>query len=144
MKRLAGGRIIFDKPSLTEQSHAKMCNVNNIVNRFMKTGVLDHVRSFQGEYRDVSDFGDYRSALERIQLAQDIFEALPIELKRKCENDPAKFLDYCADDANYEELTEIGILLPPRQKKKTEKPVIGTEGSSEHETKKDPLAKLPT
>lgn len=85
---------IIEGPSMTKTDHAKGTDVNDIIRKFNRTGVLDHVRRVQGVYADVSHFGSYQDAVHRVQEAQAHFDALPANMKAVFDNDAARFLDW--------------------------------------------------
>ena len=63
--------------SKTEQSHKKRCDINQILARYKKTGVIEHVRNEAGLYGDFTNAGDYQSALNSIIQVQEVFAKLP-------------------------------------------------------------------
>lgn len=96
-------------PGRTRQSEAKACDINNIISRYKKTGVLPPA-SRQGLFMDVSQVGDYREAVTRVNMAQTAFMQLPAKVRSKFDNDPALFLDFCSDPGNREEMVELGLI----------------------------------
>lgn len=107
----------------TRQSEAKACDVNRIVAKYHKTGIIP-VSQRPALYADVSQMGDYRSALEQVQKADEAFMALPSKLRARFENDPAAFLDFCSDPGNRDEMRELGLLEPEGQPAPVEEPVV--------------------
>lgn len=100
----------FEK-SRTRQSEAAACDINNIMRRYEQTGVLP-VDGREAFYADVSQMGDYRTALEQVRLANEAFLELPAGLRRRFDNDPAAFLDFTSDPANRKEMQELGLIEP--------------------------------
>ena len=96
-------------PSLTKQSEAEACDINNIVRRYAGTGALPSTNR-AAFFADVSEMGDYREALDRIREAQNAFMELPSDLRKRFKDDPAEFLDFCADPDNREEMVELGLI----------------------------------
>ena len=43
----------FHLPSLTKQSFKDECNINNIMSKYMKDGLIGHVNKHQGRYDDL-------------------------------------------------------------------------------------------
>ena len=41
--------------------------------------------------------------------AEAMFEELPLEIKKRFDNDPAKLVEFCNDPKNLEEAIEIGL-----------------------------------
>ncbi len=100
--------------SMTKQSFGKQCDINAIVSRYEKTGMLDHVRKNPGVFVDVSNVGDYQQMTAKIRFAQEAFEQLPSALKERFQNDPAKLVEFMSDDANREEAVKLGMLPKPK------------------------------
>ncbi len=98
--------------SLTRQSEMAACDINNIMAKYEKTGVLP-VEGREAFYADVSMMGDYRSALENVRMADEAFMSLPAKVRSKFDNDPAGFLDFCSDPANRDEMVEMGLIEAP-------------------------------
>lgn len=103
----------FALPSRTKQSFKEECDINNIMKRFKKTMGVDYLSKYQGyvsgEFGDFSNVVDYRSAIEQVAQAGEVFMALPAKVRAKFENDPAQFLDFCHDPANADELVALGL-----------------------------------
>lgn len=104
---------VFTKPSRTKQSFKDECDVNLIMKRFKKTMGADFLSRFQGYvggmFGDFSGVTDYRSAIEQIDKARDVFLALPAKVRARFNNDPASFLDFCQDPRNADELVNLGL-----------------------------------
>lgn len=89
--------IAFD-PALgrTEQSHKAACDINNIMARYTKTGTLDHVRRYEGQYLDLPPC-DYQQSLLNVAEAKSMFEELPSQLRRHFANSTQNFLEFCVN-----------------------------------------------
>lgn len=96
-------------PSLTRQSEANACDINKIMKKYEKTGILPQ-RDRPLMFADVSTVGDYRSALHSVRRAEELFAAQPAEVRRKFDNDPALFLDFCSNPKNRDEMKDLGLL----------------------------------
>lgn len=103
---------IFTKPSLTKQADLESCDINRIVNKFMRTGVVDHLNNKQLRYLDCVNVTNYNDAINIVRNAQEIFDALPAAVRRRFDNDPALFLSAFEDPDMREELSELGLLEP--------------------------------
>lgn len=95
--------------SKTRQSEADALDINNIMKKYEKTGVLPFAGR-EAFYADVSTMGDYREALAAVTMADEAFMALPAGVRSKFENDAAQFLDFCSDPSNREEMVEMGLI----------------------------------
>lgn len=100
----------------TKQSFAKDANINSIVKRFEKTGLLTHVSAMKGAYADVSDLVDYRKCLDIVAEARGLFLALPADLRQKFDNDPAKMVDFLDDPTNAASAADMGLIPKPEPK----------------------------
>lgn len=121
-KKWAGPRVVYsetnrpvdagidfsDDPGKTDGSQAAECDVNTIVDRFTKTGILPGVDA-ERMYADVSDVGTYQESLHVVMRAQEQFDSLDAFVRKKFDNDPAKFLEFCADPKNAEEMVKLGL-----------------------------------
>lgn len=94
-----------------EQSHKAACDVNNIMSKFQKTGVIDHLRKHGGQYADVPST-DFREAMEVITTAESMFAELPSQARKRFNNDPAEFLEFVQDPENQNDLHVLGLLDP--------------------------------
>lgn len=102
-----------------KKEFAEECNINVIMKRFEKTGVLDHVAKHQGQYGDFTEAVDYHTALNMLHSANDMFMSLPAQLRAQFNNDPGEFLAFANDPENEEEMRELG-LLPPKPREASE------------------------
>lgn len=104
-------QVVFKDVSLAEQSSLEETDINTIVRRFGLTGELPTgVR--QPTYGDYEDVMDYHTAMNAIAEANEAFEAMPADVRRRFDNDPGKFVDFCSDEANRDEAAKLGLVLP--------------------------------
>ncbi len=94
----------------TKQSMLKECDINNIVKKYQKTGAIDHFARHQGRY-DFATSGDFHTALNIVTEANTMFEELPSKLRSKFET-PSAFLDFVQNEANGDEMVELGLRDP--------------------------------
>lgn len=94
--------------SKTEQHHKDRTNVNNIIKKYHKTGVLQTLNTIEGIYGDVTGV-DFQSAMDLVTSAQEMFQALPSKVRAKFANNPALFLDFADNPDNREALVEMGL-----------------------------------
>jgi phage internal scaffolding protein len=100
--------------SLARQSEADQADINKILARFAKSGIVP-MQELPGEYVDVSEVGDYREAVERVARMDAYFSQLPAEVRLKFENDPAALLDAVNDPARRSELESLGLVKPSEE-----------------------------
>ena len=105
-----------DEPSLTQQHFKDDADINNIMARYQKTGVLvDPLTQTTRKpmFDDFSELGDFRDHQQAVIDAQDMFMQLPSKLRARFANDPAELLQWLSDPANKEEAIELGLMSKP-------------------------------
>lgn len=95
---------------MTKQEFKDECDVNRIVARFEKTGLITHLAKGVPSYADVSQMGNYQEALNTVMAAEDWFMGLPASIRNEWNNDPAQLLDAMHDKDQHPRLIELGIL----------------------------------
>ncbi len=106
-------QIHFTEPTMTKQSFADECDVNNIMARFEKTGVLEHLNTHQGDYADFIGVEDYHTSLNRIHEATEAFMTIPANIRAEFDNDPGKFVAFADDPKNLDRMVELGLANKP-------------------------------
>lgn len=101
-----------DLPSMTQQSAKKECDVNSIMEKYRKTGTISHVMNRSPINGDVSQMGDFRTNLQKVQEGIDLFNQLPAIVRKKLNNDPANLPQYLKENAD--EARKLGLLEPKR------------------------------
>lgn len=97
-------------PSRTHQAHKEECDINRIMRRYAKTGVIEHVNRYQGRYGDFTQVPeDYESALAHVQEAEDMFMSLPSSIRKRFDNSPGEFLAFASDPDNADAMRELGL-----------------------------------
>jgi phage internal scaffolding protein len=101
--------------SLTIQSERENVNINNIVAKAKKTGVLGSGLPAQRKerYGDFSSSEDFLSQQNKIVEFKTMFDNLPSDVRNRFNNNPAQLLDFVADPENKEEAIELGLLPKP-------------------------------
>jgi phage internal scaffolding protein len=117
--------------SRTKQSFAKACDINNIMKKYEKTGVLTHVVNSKGLYGDFTQAGDYHAALNSVKAAEENFMALPASIRNQFKNDPGLLLQAMEKAQNGDKdaekmLVKAGI-LEKKSSPKVEPPKGGTK-----------------
>lgn len=104
-----GVRTVNDEPSMTQQQFAQDCDVNYIMEKFLKTGTITHLRREPGHYLDLTTLPDYQESLQTVINAQNAFMELDADIRLKFDNDPGKFIEYLADETKEEEHIKLGL-----------------------------------
>lgn len=89
----------FTQSSLTEQSHAATCNINNIVKKFTETGILPTNNYENGQYGFAPNI-DFKTALDMVKNTHREFDELDPTEKALFNHNPEQYADFLV---NYEE-----------------------------------------
>lgn len=100
--------------NLAEQSHKDDCDINVIVNRMIRTGVQDPfiARPGEGVYGDFTQWQDYQDNLNLVIKAQEAFDSLDANIRKRFENDPVQLMEFLADEKNRPEAESLGLVAP--------------------------------
>lgn len=138
MNRVKRKRVQVEcKDSLTHQSFKEEVDVNNIVKRFRNingTDLMNYEGTFGGQFGDFSGVTDYQTALEQVWRADEAFSSLPAKVRKRFDNDPAQFLDFCGDPKNKKEMQELGLLEQTSQQGDSAKIVEDSSHAKESES----------
>lgn len=100
-------------PSRTKQSFVEESNINTIMAKYEKTGLIEHQNKYgEGRYTDMPNEADFHEAMSLVAEANSMFADLPAGIRRRFDNDPGEFLEFVDDDANRDEMREMGLLGP--------------------------------
>lgn len=103
----------FSGETMTQQHMAEDCDINNILRRYSQTGVLSHFRE-GGTYEDLPGAIDFHEAMNLVVQAQEMFDELPSDIRKRFGNDPAQLLQFCEDRDNLDEAIELGLVPRPQ------------------------------
>ncbi len=96
-----------------QQQFKDDCDVNTIMQRFQKTGAIDHVSKHQPQYGFATP-NDYHQSLNIIMTAQSMFNDLPSKIRNEFSNNPQAFLEFVQDPKNADRAKELGLTLSPK------------------------------
>jgi len=100
--------ISFPEQGLTKQSFRDECNINNILAKYQKTGLLEFVNKNQPQYADFTGF-DFMNAMNTVAKANEMFEQLPASVRKRFNNEPGEFMAFVDDAANTDEAVRLGL-----------------------------------
>lgn len=96
--------------SKTQQHMRDQCDVNQIMARYQKTGLIEHVSRYQGNYGEFADAPSYHEGLNKMLAAEAMFMTLPSTVREAFSNDPGEFLEFALDPSNEDGMRELGLL----------------------------------
>lgn len=100
-----------DDASLTQQQFKEDSDINTIVDRFMKSGVLPTPVNMP-QYVDYEGIFDYQSAMNSVRAADEQFMRMDAKVRARFNNSPQEFLAFFADPANTDEAIRLGLAVP--------------------------------
>lgn len=110
----------IDGPTMTKQSFRDECDINVLVKRFAKTGVISQRTAIplRGDFTDALDFRGMQDALN---AARESFMSLSSDVRERFGHNPEKFVRWTLDKENLPELRKLGLAKPePEVPKKPE------------------------
>lgn len=99
-------------PGLTKQAHAHESEINNIMAKYIRTGILEHANNHSLQYGFATS-DDYHSSLNLLIEAQNMFNELPSQARTKFRNDPGEFLEFVQDPDNAPYMYDLGLSDTP-------------------------------
>lgn len=113
--------ISFTLPSMTEQYHRDEVDINTIISKYQRTGVLGtstQVReTFFGDFSNVDTKFEAALALKE---AESRFMDLPSSVRAAYDHDALKFMRALNDDTQIAKLVSLGVYKAPA-------PDVGTQ-----------------
>lgn len=102
----------FIKPGRTRQEFKDECDLNQIMKRFTKHGVLPGNMKNSPQYLDVANLPDLQTSLHIMQEAQNAFMRLPAEVRKNFDHDAVQFATFAAKAENIDKLREWKLAPP--------------------------------
>lgn len=103
----------------TKQAHKDESDINNIMRKFTKTGIIEHSNNHSADYGFATS-DDLHSSLLIVKKAEQMFAALPSAARNKFKNDPGEFLDFVQNEENKDKLFDLGLSDKPYIQPKSE------------------------
>lgn len=109
-----------ENKDMTQQHFAKEADVNNIMARYTRTGVLTSglpVSGRQPTFGDFSSADDFQALQNKLVMATNSFCALSSDVRAKFHNSIPELLDFVSNPENKAEAEKLGLLpvsaVPP-------------------------------
>lgn len=93
---------------MTKSEFKADCDVNLIMKKYVRDGVLKHVGNLDAIYGDF-DYMSYHDVMNQALAAEQAFLDLPAKARKYFGNDPATFLEYMNDNPDSNLLSELGL-----------------------------------
>lgn len=97
--------------SLTDQSFKNGCDINLIIEKYRKTGVLPNFADKGvGAFLDTTEIPSFLEAYEMVSRAKELFMELPSVVRKAMDNNPANLENFIQDSNNHEFLMKHGVI----------------------------------
>jgi len=117
----------------THQEFKDECDVNLIIPKYDRTGLLTHLNEAIAQYGDYSEVNEFQESMNLVISATDNFMQIPSNIRQMFNNDPGQFFEFATNPANNEKMVELGLAESPKIQPKSP-PVDATETGKEEKT----------
>lgn len=115
--KVVSGIVDGEFVSKAKQSFRDFADINKIVARYQKTGMIDNLnKRVEPFYGDVSDIGSYQESMEVVLKADTLFMQMSASVRERFDNDPNKMIKFLSDKSNYDEAVKLGMVIPHKPK----------------------------
>lgn len=129
-----------DKPSKTKQEFKQDCDMNVIINRFTKTGVLP-LQQRHAMYLNLVGAPNLQQSMHLMMAADAAFMTLPAKVRKEFDNNPMKFVEFATDEKNLDKLREWGLAPQPKQPEPPARVEVVNLPKGQADSEKQPPAK---
>ena len=112
---LSGAKLEEEAPFRAQQAHndGNRLDSSAILAQYAKTGIITHTRDHTARYLDATVLNDFREVMSVKAKADESFASLPAEIRsEKFNDDPKKFVEFCLNAENLDELRKMGLAAP--------------------------------
>jgi phage internal scaffolding protein len=95
--------------SRVDESQKKLTDIHELLEPAIRNGLLRHAIQYESEYDDIPAI-TYQDALDTVAKASEMFDALPVKIRNRFNNDPKQFLEFTSDPKNADEMQKLGML----------------------------------
>lgn len=107
---------VCEGDSRAKQSFRDECDINLIMRKFQKTGVIEHVKQHGAKYGNfLAAPASYHEAANLVKQAEQMFLTIPAKVRKAFGNDPGELLA-CVEAARngdadqFDRLAKLGLL----------------------------------
>jgi len=93
----------------TEQHHKAECDINLIIDKYDKQGIIKHITEFEAKFGDISGM-DFKDMQDKIAQANSSFNELPWQIRERFNNNPQFLLHFMDDEENRPEAIKLGLI----------------------------------
>lgn len=122
---------------LVDQSQKNMCDINCIMDRYKKTGMLPQFKEKFPMFIDNTGVKSVEEAHQLVNEANYLFEQIPAKVRKLMDNNPANLIDFVNNPENFDICLEYGLIeaglikakevTPSKPQPKAEKNTVDTK-----------------
>lgn len=120
--------------SRTQQNFRDQCDINEILRRSQKNGMLPDTGKTP-LYTDVSSIPDFHQAQNVVARANEAFAAMPAKVRERFNNDPGRMVNFLQDPNNVHEAISLGLMEAVEQKTAIQEPKAKPQAQKKGSTK---------
>lgn len=105
----------FPEETLTQQNFKDSCDINHMMKKYQKTGILGDPNRPMPRFGDFSGGSDFHEMNTKVVRAFQDFNDLPGKVKAYFRNDPGELIEFLADESNREEAIKLGLIDPKKE-----------------------------
>lgn len=93
----------------TEQNHKNQCDINKIIQKYDKTGLIIHVSKIEAKYGDMTGL-DYRTMVDKVMNMEKSWMELPSKVRKRFGGNIGDFLEFMENPDNRDEAISLGLI----------------------------------
>lgn len=97
---------------LVDQSQKNLVDINVIIERYRKTGMLPQFKEKFPLFIDNTGVTSVEEAHDLVQNANMLFQQIPSAVRKLMDNDPRNLIDFVSNEENREICIKYGLLEP--------------------------------
>lgn len=97
-----------DDEGRTHTEQKDDCDINNILEKYRRTGVVNHLNKHGEQYGDFTKI-DYQTAQNQVASVNSMFADLPAQERARFNHNPEQFLEFIAQQSNIDDMKD-GII----------------------------------
>lgn len=101
--------------SRTRAEFQDECNINMIMKRYEKTGVITHYSKRQPVYLNLDESIDFHHSMNLFVQAEAAFMRLPATVRKRFGNDAAEFVKFAEVPENLDQMRAWGLAPPAEE-----------------------------
>lgn len=99
--------------SMTKQADVERSEIQLLLKKYDKSFLIQQSQAITNQYSDVAIGFDLQDAYNKIRGVESMFMELPSAIRNRFDNNPAKFVDFCENPDNIDDMVLMNLANPP-------------------------------